>query len=177
MTETAADRLAAIRARHKAATEGPWEHYPDYGPTFFANTSGPYLQGVGDFNFGQGEQAEADEALVSNAQQDISWLLAYADGAIQAGRKQQEYIEELKGVIANARKLVSAWLRTSGQHFSVSNIDAVKDNPFMAGMQEGSANQYSDCANELKDVLDGEDPDTGEYDNATQTTPAEASHG
>jgi hypothetical protein len=97
VTDTAADRLNAIRTRANAATEGPWERYAEYGDNFFANTTGSHLQGVGDLNFGAGEQAEADEALVTHAQQDITWLLAFADGAIQTGRKQQEYIQELKG--------------------------------------------------------------------------------
>lgn len=103
MTDTAADRLAAIRSRAKAATQGPWQRATDYGPNFFANIDGPYLQGVGDFNLGVGEQAEADEALITHAQQDIAWLLAYADGAIQTGRRQQEYIRQLETSLAQAQ--------------------------------------------------------------------------
>ncbi|WP_399559392.1 hypothetical protein [Streptomyces chartreusis] len=102
MTDTAAERLAVIRDRAKAATEGPWQRDTEYGPNFFANIDGPYLQGVGDLNFGVGEQAEADEALVANAQKDIAWLLAYADGAIQTGRKQQEYIADLEAQLEKA---------------------------------------------------------------------------
>jgi hypothetical protein len=69
-------QLADIEARTLAATPGPWQPYPDYGPTFYANTSGEYLRGVGDFNFGAGEQAEADEEFVKHAQQDVTALLA-----------------------------------------------------------------------------------------------------
>lgn len=103
MTDTARDRLSAIRARASSATEGPWERYTEYGPNFYANVTGPHLQGVGDFNFGQGDQAEADEALVTHAQKDIAWLLAYADGAIQTGRRQQEYIADLEKQLEQAR--------------------------------------------------------------------------
>jgi len=73
--------------------------------------------------------------------------------------RQAREIERLTAVEANARKLVSEWLSTAAEHISVSHLDAVRDEPLFAGMQEGRANQYSDCANELRDVLDGEDPD------------------
>jgi hypothetical protein len=149
VTDTAADRLNHIRARAQAATEGPWQRNTQYGPNFFANIDGPYLQGVGDLNFGIGEQAEADEALVTHAQQDITYLLVR--------------VAELQSIATNARKLVSAWLQTAGEHHSISTLDTVKNDPLLAGMQEGRANQYSDCANELRDVLDGEDPDTWEH--------------
>ncbi|MFI6249017.1 hypothetical protein [Streptomyces sp. NPDC051016] len=73
------EREQDIRTRARAATPGPWEPYAKYGPTFFANISGPYLQGVGDFNFGEGEQAEADEAFVRHAREDVDALLAEID--------------------------------------------------------------------------------------------------
>jgi hypothetical protein len=69
-------QLDAIEARISAATEGPWERHSEYGPTFFANITGPYLRGVGDFNFGVGEQAEADEEFVKHAREDVDVLLA-----------------------------------------------------------------------------------------------------
>jgi hypothetical protein len=72
-------------------------------------------------------------------------------------------VAELEAITANAEKLVHGWLRTSAEHISVSHLDAVRDTPLIAGMQEGRANQYSDCANELRDVLDGEDPDGTEF--------------
>lgn len=82
-------------------------------------------------------------------------------------------VAELESITCNARKLVNAWLTTAGEHFSVSTIDAVKENPLFAGMQEGRANQYSDCANELKDVLDGEDPDDFEFGVSIEISGAE----
>lgn len=68
--------LDEIDTRALAATDGPWERYEDYGPYFYANTSGEYLRGVGDLNFGVGEQADADEAFVRHAQEDVTVLLA-----------------------------------------------------------------------------------------------------
>lgn len=69
-------QLAEIQAREAAATEGPWEPYPSYGPTFYGYLRGEYLQGVGDINFGVGEQAEADLAFVLAAREDVPALLA-----------------------------------------------------------------------------------------------------
>ncbi|MGW4505761.1 hypothetical protein ACWENO_14085 [Streptomyces sp. NPDC004436] len=72
---TADDRLAEITARHRAATKGPWEQYPEFGPSFYAYLGGSYLQGVGDLNFGDGDAADADRAFVLGAHADIAWLL------------------------------------------------------------------------------------------------------
>lgn len=69
-------QLDDIETRASAATAGPWERYGQYSPHFFANTSGEYLRGVGDFNFGVGEQADADEAFVRHAREDVDVLLA-----------------------------------------------------------------------------------------------------
>ncbi|MFI8301527.1 hypothetical protein ACIGCZ_37095 [Streptomyces nigra] len=68
--------LDPIEARAKAATPGPWERYSQYGAHFYANTTGEYLIGVGDLNFGDGEQADADEAFVRHAREDVDALLA-----------------------------------------------------------------------------------------------------
>lgn len=92
-----------------------------------------------------------------------------AAGLLQSPETAAE-VERLRAVEANARKLVSAWLRASAEHISISNLDAVRDTPLMAGMQDGRANQYSDCANELRDVLDGEDPDGFEFGVSVQVT-------
>lgn len=75
-TPLTTEHLAEIEARTKAATPGPWVRYAEYGPTFYANTSGEYLRGVGDFNFGVGYQADADEAFVRHAPEDVRLLLA-----------------------------------------------------------------------------------------------------
>lgn len=73
---TPAERLAEIRAREAAATEGPWEAYPEMGPHFYGYLRGEYLRGVGDLNFGEGEQAEADRTFTLAAREDVPWLLA-----------------------------------------------------------------------------------------------------
>ncbi|MGW4043002.1 hypothetical protein [Streptomyces sp. NPDC004721] len=69
------EQLAEIEARVTAATDGPWERYTGYGPHFYANTAGPYLRGVGDLNFGVGDQAAADEEFVRHAAEDVRTLL------------------------------------------------------------------------------------------------------
>ena len=68
-------QLDDIEARAQVATDGPWDRH-GYGPNFFANTSGPYPRGVGDFNFGVGEQADADEEFVRHAVEDVRALVA-----------------------------------------------------------------------------------------------------
>lgn len=68
--------LDAIRARADAATPGPWENYPQYGHDFYAYLGGEYLRGVGNLNFGTGDEAEADLAFVLAARQDVPALLA-----------------------------------------------------------------------------------------------------
>jgi hypothetical protein len=68
-------QLDDIEARTNAATPGPWEPYPAYGPAFHANTTHGQLMGVGDLEFGAGEQAEADAAFVRHAREDIDALL------------------------------------------------------------------------------------------------------
>ncbi|QCX81095.1 hypothetical protein C9F11_37560 [Streptomyces sp. YIM 121038] len=70
------EQLTQIDARATAATDGPWDRHPDSGRHFFANVSGPYLQGVGDLAFGAGRQAAADEEFVRHAQQDVTALVA-----------------------------------------------------------------------------------------------------
>lgn len=69
-------REAEIAARAEAATPGPWEAHEKYGAHFYAYLGGPYLRGVGTFNFGEGDDAEADKALTVNAREDIRALLA-----------------------------------------------------------------------------------------------------
>lgn len=70
------NRLAEIAARNAAATKGPWEPCEEYGPNFYAFQQGEYLAGVGDFNFGDGAQADADREFMIHAAADVSWLLA-----------------------------------------------------------------------------------------------------
>ncbi|MFC7880450.1 hypothetical protein ACFUVV_00980 [Streptomyces sp. NPDC057376] len=69
-------QLVDIEARANAATPGPWEEHPDYGPDFYAFLRGPYLRGVGTLNFGDGDGARADREFVLNARHDVPALLA-----------------------------------------------------------------------------------------------------
>lgn len=82
------EQLDQIATRATTATPGPWERHEAHGPQFYANTSGEYLRGVGDFNFGVGEQAEADEAFVRHAQQDVTALVA----AVRRLQRQRKYL-------------------------------------------------------------------------------------
>ncbi|MEE4545545.1 hypothetical protein V2S66_26705 [Streptomyces sp. V4-01] len=73
------ERLAEIAARAEAATEGPWEPCPGISRTFYGYLQGEYLRGVGDINFGVGEQANADLAFVLAAREDVPALVAELD--------------------------------------------------------------------------------------------------
>lgn len=86
-------QLNEIDARATAATPGPWEPYPGYGPAFYANTTHGSMRGVGDLEFGDGDAAEADEKFVRHAQQDVTALLAYV-------RRLQEQRQYLIGQLA-----------------------------------------------------------------------------
>lgn len=70
------EQLTQIEARAQAATPGPWQKHEEYGRYFYANLTGEYLRGVGDFMFGAGAQAEADEEFVRHARTDVDVLLA-----------------------------------------------------------------------------------------------------
>ncbi|MGW7617343.1 hypothetical protein ACWGLG_16050 [Streptomyces antimycoticus] len=79
-------------------------------------------------------------------------------------------ITQMEALTSNAQKLVNGWIKSYADHVSVSQLDALRDDPHMAGIQEGRANQYSDCANELRDVLAGEDPDDWTYGISAEVT-------
>jgi hypothetical protein len=68
--------LDQIEARANAATPGPWEEYPEYGPHFYAYLRGSYLRGVGTLSFGDGEDAEADREFVKHAREDVKAMAA-----------------------------------------------------------------------------------------------------
>ncbi|WP_405794056.1 hypothetical protein [Streptomyces sp. NBC_01506] len=69
----------AIRERAQAATPGPWEQYLEYGDDFYAFLGGSHLRGVGNLNFGDGEDAAADRAFTLHARTDVPALLAELD--------------------------------------------------------------------------------------------------
>ena len=77
MTDTTP--LTAIRARHKAATAGHWYLQPEHGPNFVATEQRGYEHGIGDLDFGTGDQADADREFVLNAHNDITVLLVEVD--------------------------------------------------------------------------------------------------
>jgi hypothetical protein len=67
--------LAAIQARERAATPGPWYLQPNHGDTFVAAEVNGYERGVGDLDFGAGDDAAADREFTLNARQDVPALL------------------------------------------------------------------------------------------------------
>lgn len=167
------ERLAEIRARRAAVPDTPWGSYRDLDGRYTVQagayvtpaegfaSSGVVAHIAGDTDAQRHHRAE----FIAYAPRDIDDLLAALEAA-------QARVAELEQIEANARKLVSGWLRASAEHFSISNLDAVKHRPLFAGIQDGRANQYSDCANELRDVLDGEDPDGWTFKVGINVAPA-----
>ena len=86
---TATDRLDAIEARANAATEGPWNHWPEAGwiELFQQGPDGPYdvvevlANGIrpnlgwgSDGIYGDGPERDAD--FIAHARQDVPALVA-----------------------------------------------------------------------------------------------------
>ncbi|MFE2850639.1 hypothetical protein ACFXJO_05825 [Streptomyces lavendulae] len=103
-----ANRLAEIRAREQAATKGPWELYPKYGEAFYAYLGGNALVGVGDLDFGDGEDANADRSFVLAAREDVPFLLVAVterDATIDELRIQLRIAEQRVEELATENKL------------------------------------------------------------------------
>lgn len=95
------EQFAEIQERVLTATPGPWEPYPDYGPDFYAHVRGGMLLPVGSLNFGDGETADADRALVEHAAEDLAALLAELE-------RRDERIAELERQAAVVAEFVAA---------------------------------------------------------------------
>lgn len=74
-----------------------------------------------------------------------------------------EFRKKAEARLANAQKLVDGWKQASQEHAAFAQSKAMDEMPGMADKQDGRSNQLADCANELADVLNGEDPDEWEY--------------
>ncbi|MGW3383289.1 hypothetical protein ACWDCO_24275 [Streptomyces albogriseolus] len=72
-------------------------------------------------------------------------------------------IADLEARLANAQKLVEGWKQASEEHSRFAQSKVMAETPGMADKQEGRANQLIDCATELADVLNGDDPDEWAY--------------
>lgn len=79
--------------------------------------------------------------------------------------------DELKAITVNARQLSGHWSRQSSAALFGSQVEAMRTDPYGAGMRLGCANQASNCVNELRDVLDGETADTVTEKASTTTVP------
>jgi hypothetical protein len=103
----------------------------------------------------------------------IDQARAERDGYKAEAEQMKDRVAELEAIAANAKKLSSQWKQTSNEHVQISHMDAIKANPHIAGIQQGRADQYADCANELDDVLSGENPDEWEHGVAVEVGPVE----
>ncbi|MDH6141122.1 hypothetical protein P3T35_003135 [Kitasatospora sp. GP30] len=72
------EQLTTIRARHQAATSGPWRNEP-YGGLGPETVLGPGMPAVAALDFGDGDQADADRDFVLNAHTDMAAVLAELD--------------------------------------------------------------------------------------------------
>lgn len=78
-------------------------------------------------------------------------------------QQAEDRVAELETHLANARKLVDGWRQASEEHAKFAESKVMDEHPGMADKQDGRSNQLADCANELHDVLEGENPDDWEY--------------
>lgn len=81
----------------------------------------------------------------------------------EARQKAEARVAELEAQLANAQKLVTGWRQASEEHANFGRSKVMDQHPGMADKQNGRSDQLADCANELADVLNGEDPDEWEY--------------
>jgi hypothetical protein len=99
-------QLAEIAERVLTATPGPWELYPDYGPNFYANVRGEMLLPVGSIEFGDGETAAADRAIVEHAVEDLAALLSEVERLSEAlTREQRLYAAYQKSAAETGRAM------------------------------------------------------------------------
>lgn len=74
-----------------------------------------------------------------------------------------EFRQKAEAKLANAQKLVTGWKQASEEHSRYAQSKVMDDIPGMAQKQEGRSDQLADCASELADVLDGENPEEWAY--------------
>jgi hypothetical protein len=90
----------------------------------------------------------------------------HAPGALtphEARQKAEARVAELEAVVSNAQKLIAGWKQASEEHARFAQSRAMGEMPGMADKQNGRSDQLADCADELADVLTGEDPDEWAY--------------
>lgn len=118
--------LAAIAARANAATPGPWEPCPEYGPNFYAYFGGSHLQLIGDISFGEGEQADADREFVLHARTDVPALLArVAELEAQAATTRAEAIQAAKLEVVGWLAKKAREYRSTGSRQHALQADAI----------------------------------------------------
>lgn len=88
--------LEEIRARAADATPGPWERDPRTPAVqghSYAYQRGEYYRGVGSADFGDGDEAAADEAFFVRAREDVDALLAEVE-RLRGERDERLTLEE-----------------------------------------------------------------------------------
>lgn len=143
----------------------PAGDYPIYGDLEFRDQRDgeEYSRMRNGNELGIGRTSYDPDSLVGVDNAVANWLMksaAHAADLLAELDRVRAERDELKAITVNARQLSGHWLKQSGTHFSTSNFDAMQKYPYAAGAAEGRANQHSHCANELRDVLDGETADT-----------------
>jgi len=71
-------RIAEIRAREAAATEGPWEAKGTTSDDWYPRVIGPIFDAIADLDI-ESECAAADAEFIAAARADVPWLLAEID--------------------------------------------------------------------------------------------------
>jgi len=64
---------------------------------------------------------------------------------------------------SNIQKLIDGWRQASKEHATFAESKVMDEMPGMTDRQEGRSLQLLDCADELADVLKGDDPDDWQY--------------
>lgn len=136
-------RLAEIRAREQAATEGPWIRWHDQET--IPNWDGFIV--IGD-DAAEGEECnpvakiytEDDAEFAAHAREDVPWLLAYAEGAVSAGCAQQQRIAELETELKQAQATLGR-VRAEAQSMLENGCKALEESAWARHAAEQRAEQ------------------------------------
>jgi hypothetical protein len=164
-------QLVEIAARAEAATRGPWGIYDDIAGRMDIAAD---LKETGYGYSCRRGIAQVDEEPIDNDPDHADWdetadlAQCIADATFIANAREDvpallAEVKRLHAVERHAQKLVDGWKQASDEHAAVAKSGAMADMPGMSDKQEGRSLQLLDCADELADVLKGEDPDDWEY--------------
>lgn len=153
MSDLTPERETEIRNFEQAATPGPWctDSWEIYQGTEYVAGA----EWIGETCRGATTAAQdrADAAFVAAARSAVPELLA----------EVKRIRAELAAAKAGMQLLVDGWKQASNEHASFAKSNVMNEYPGLADKQEGRSLQLLDCADELADVVKGEDPDDWEY--------------